>query len=206
VQISKALVNSKILFLIQKFFSSLSADRPCGPLGRWPSRPRWPLSSRGPNPALPAQLACVLMVCLRRYVFPFGSRLPSWPPPSRLSVKWARAVRFVFLPCWPTIATSSHCLRPPRAARPPTPHQAAPPSMALRLLPSAISPSPAPVCPSPGTIKGRGAPPGHHHTHLAINRLLPSPQRPTPLSASSTDRSSPSPGRVRPSAAPSCRR
>jgi hypothetical protein len=50
--------------------------------------------------------------------------------------------------------------------------------MALRLLPPAVSPSPAPVCPSPTTIKGWGAPPGHHHTHLAHNRLLPSPQRP----------------------------
>jgi hypothetical protein len=34
------------------------------------------------------------MAYLRKYVFPFGSRLSSWPPPSRLSVKWARAVRF----------------------------------------------------------------------------------------------------------------
>jgi hypothetical protein len=50
--------------------------------------------------------------------------------------------------------------------------------MALRLLPPAISPSPASVCPSPPTIKGRGVPPGHRHTHLTLNRLLPSPQRP----------------------------
>jgi hypothetical protein len=67
----------------------------------------------------------------------------------------------------PTVATSSHRLGPPRGARP---------SMTLRLLPPAVSPSPAPVCPSPATIKGRGAPPGHHHTHLALNRLLLSPQ------------------------------
>jgi hypothetical protein len=122
-------------------------------------------------------------------------RFPSWSLLSRLSVKWARAIRFVFLPHWPTVAASSRRLLPPRAARPPTlrcqarsslhalippltPHQAAPPSMALRLLPPTISPSPAPVCPSPATIKGRVAPPGHHHTHQALNCLLPSPQRP----------------------------
>jgi hypothetical protein len=53
--------------------------------------------------------------------------------------------------------------------------------MALRPLPPAISPSPAQVCPPPSaTIKGRGAPPGHHHTHLALNRVLPSPQLPLP--------------------------
>jgi hypothetical protein len=106
--------NSEILF------PCFRLGRPCGPLGRWPSRPRWPLSSRGPNSTLSAQLARVSMAYLQKYVFPFGSRLPSWPPPSRLSVKWARAVRFTFLPCRPTVATSSHRLRPPRAARPPT--------------------------------------------------------------------------------------
>jgi hypothetical protein len=51
--------------------------------------------------------------------------------------------------------------------------------MALRPLPLAVSPSPAPVCPSPATIKGRGAPLGHHHTHLALNRVLSSPQLPS---------------------------
>jgi hypothetical protein len=106
--------NSEILF------PCFWPGRPCGPLRRWPSRPRWPLSSRGPNSTLPAQLARVLMAYLGKYIFPFGSRLPSWLPPSRLSVKWARAVSFVFLPHRPTVATSSHRLRPPRAARPPT--------------------------------------------------------------------------------------
>jgi hypothetical protein len=106
--------NSEILFL------RFRPGRPCGPLCRWPSRPRWPLSSHRMNSTLPAQLACVSMAYLRKYVFPFGSRLPSWPPPSRLSVKWARAVSFVFLPHRLTVATSSHHLQPPRAARPPT--------------------------------------------------------------------------------------
>jgi hypothetical protein len=114
VQISKALVNLEILFLCFR------PGRPCGPLGRWPSRPRWPLSSHRPNSTLPAQLARMSMAYLRKYAFPFGSRLSSWPPPSRLSVKWAWAVSFVFLPHRPTVATSSRRLRPPHAARPPT--------------------------------------------------------------------------------------
>jgi hypothetical protein len=68
------------IFLFRNSFSLLSA-RPT-------LRPTRPL----------AQPARVLMACLRKYVFPVGSRLLSWPPPSHLSVKWARAVRSIFLP------------------------------------------------------------------------------------------------------------
>jgi hypothetical protein len=110
----KPIFNSEILF------PCFRPGRPCSPLGRWPSRPRWSLSSHGPNSTLPAQLARMSMAYLRKYVFPSGSRLLSWPPHSRLSIKWARAVRFVFLPRRPTVATSSHHLQPPRSARPPT--------------------------------------------------------------------------------------
>jgi hypothetical protein len=106
--------NSEILF---PYFRP---GRPCDPLSHWPSWPCWPLSSRGPNSTLPAELARVSMAYLRKYVFPFGSRLPSCPPPSRLSVKWAWAVRFIFLPHRPTVATSSCRLRPPHSTRPPT--------------------------------------------------------------------------------------
>jgi hypothetical protein len=122
VQISKALVNSKIQFLIQKFFFfafgpadlvAHSAVGPAGPAGLSPLTGQI-------QPCRPAQLAHVSMAYLRKYAFPFSSRLPSWPSPSRLSVKWARAVNFIFLPRRPTVATSSRCLRPPRAARPPT--------------------------------------------------------------------------------------
>jgi hypothetical protein len=96
VQISKALVNSKIQFLIQKFFFfAFGPANLTGPLSLWPS---WPLSSREPKPSLPAQLARASVAYLWKYVFAFGSRLPSWPPPSRLSVKWAPAVSFVFAP------------------------------------------------------------------------------------------------------------
>jgi hypothetical protein len=109
-----------LIFNSEILFPCFRPGRPCGPLDRWPSRPRWPLSSHGLNSTLLAQLARVSMAYLRKYVYPFGLRLPSWPPPSHLSVKWAWAVRFVFLPRRPTVATSSRRLRPPCAARPPT--------------------------------------------------------------------------------------
>jgi hypothetical protein len=105
--------NSEILF------PCFRPGRPCGPLGRWPSRPHWPLFSCGPNPTLPAQLAHVLMACLRKYVFPFGSHLPSWLPPSRLSVKWARAIRSVFLPS-PADRCHFHSSPPATPRRPPS--------------------------------------------------------------------------------------
>jgi hypothetical protein len=76
LQNSKSMVNSKIQFLIQKLFylifgpADLAAHPAFGLAGS-----HWPLSSRGPNPTLPAQLARVLMARLRKYVFPFGSRL-----------------------------------------------------------------------------------------------------------------------------------
>jgi hypothetical protein len=107
-----------LIFNSEILFPCFRPGRPCGPLGHWPSRPRWPLSSHGPNSTLPTQLARVSMAYLRKYVFPFGSCLLSWPPPSRLSVKWARAVRFIFLPRRLTVATSSRRLRLPLAARP----------------------------------------------------------------------------------------
>jgi hypothetical protein len=84
--------NSKILFL------RFRPGQPYGPLGLCPSRPRWPLSSHGSKPPLPAHLARASVASSRKYVFPFGSRLPSWSLLSRLSVKWARAVSFVFSP------------------------------------------------------------------------------------------------------------
>jgi hypothetical protein len=195
VQISKALVYSKIQFLFEKeFFLRFRPIRPsparAGPLhptGRWiptqPTRPkpRWRI----------CQKAYSLRLCALRQrhllsltSLPSGACL-SAPSPS---------------PRQPTIAASPHRLRPPHVAWPPTsrcqersslpalipplnsppltPHQAAPSSMALSPLPPAVSPSLAPACPSLATIKGRGAHPGHHHTHPALICSLPSSQCP----------------------------
>jgi hypothetical protein len=105
--------NSKILFL------HFRPGQPYGPLGLWPSRPCWPLSSCRLKPPLSAHLACASVASSRKYVFPFGSRLPSWSVLSRLSIKWAWAISFVFLPRRPTVAASSRRLRPPRVAQPP---------------------------------------------------------------------------------------
>jgi hypothetical protein len=121
VQISKDLVNSKIQFLIQKFFFfAFCPANLTGALSLWPSRPCWPLSSHGLNPSLTAQLAHALVAYLQKYVFPFGSHLLSWPPPSRLSVKWAPAVRFIFSHAPPDpghVAADFHRAAAPCAAR-----------------------------------------------------------------------------------------
>jgi hypothetical protein len=138
VQISKALVNSKIKFLIQKFFFfAFGPANLTGPLGLWPSRPCWPLSSRRLKPSLPAQLARASVAYLWKYVFPFGSRLPSWLPPSHLSIKWAPAVSFVFSPAPPDpgrVATYFH--RAARSAPQMPPSHYCPPSLPpLQIMP-----------------------------------------------------------------------
>jgi hypothetical protein len=146
----------------------------------------WPCCPRRPKPPRPTHLARTSVTSSREYIFPFGSRLPSWLPLlSSLCQVWP-SCQF----CLPPTPTD-HCRflpSPPATPRHPTSDPEMPgevftphldsPSMVLRPLPSAISPSPAPVCPPPATIKGRGAPPGHHHTHPTLNRVLPSPQHP----------------------------
>jgi hypothetical protein len=196
VQISKALVNSKIQFLIQKFFFfAFGPTNLTGPLGLWPSRHRWPHSSRGPKPSLPAQLARASVPYLRKYIFPFGSRLLSWPPPSCLSVKWASAVSFVFSPALPDpgrVAEGFHRAAAPRAARsapriPPSPyppitfpssncaltHHNEPNYSAIEAPPSsAVTPPSPPRHPSPGPIKATPMTSGAFHTSLSSSLLL----------------------------------
>jgi hypothetical protein len=60
IQISKALTNSKIQFLIQKFiFLDFRPGRPPGPLGLWPSQPTGCTAPRRPKvPGRPVQ-SCV---------------------------------------------------------------------------------------------------------------------------------------------------
>jgi hypothetical protein len=97
LQISKALVNSKIQFLIQKFFvltfgptdlAVHSAFGPASPLALLPTQAETP----PPRRRHPARAS---VASLREYVFPFSSRLPSLPPLPCLSVKWAPAVSSV---------------------------------------------------------------------------------------------------------------
>jgi hypothetical protein len=216
-----AIFNSKIIFL------RFRPGQPYGRLGLWPSRPCWPLSSRGPKPPLPTHLARASVASTRKYVFPFGSRLPSWSLLSGLSVKWAWAVNFVFLPHRPTVAASSRRLRPPRAARPPTwrcqvrsPLHALIPPLMSPLKPSSSRPAingvktitaghfplPRPDVPLPGHYKRATSTP-RPSPHSPRPQLLASESATsTPLSASSADCSPPSPDHVRPSAAPSCSR
>jgi hypothetical protein len=77
VQISKALVNLKIQFLIQKSFPCFRHGRPCSPLGLWPSRlpPASPLlQAEAHKPAQAAQPTCVIGVIVEiRFLLRFTS-------------------------------------------------------------------------------------------------------------------------------------
>jgi hypothetical protein len=134
-----------------------------------PCRPTTPAGHRIPaRPTRPQPRWRKLL----KVVFSSALRTPAETSSlSHVTTMWARLSASSPSPRWPTVAASSRRLRPPRAARPPTsgcqvrsslqalippltPHQAAPPSMALRPLPSVVSPSPALACPSPATIKG----------------------------------------------------
>jgi hypothetical protein len=157
------------------------------------------------------------MAYLRKYVFPFGSRLPSWPPPSRLSVKWARAISFVFLPHRLIIATSSRRLRPPRAARPPAsrcqarsslhtlipplishlnPSSSRPTINGIKAITTGHFPLPRPGVPLPGHYKRMRSSPRPSPHSSRPQSLASESATPTPPSASSADCSPPSPGRV----------
>jgi hypothetical protein len=77
LQISKALVNSKIQFLIRKFFSLLSGrltPRPVQPLAQPAHRPRHPRRSKSCRSAHPARAS---VVSSRKMRFPF------WITPSQ---------------------------------------------------------------------------------------------------------------------------
>jgi hypothetical protein len=130
--------NSEILF---PYFRP---GRPCGPLSLWPSQPAGLAAPTGRNPHWPAHLARASVASSREYVFPFGSRFPSWPPLPRLSVKRA-----------PAVSSVPH-LRPPELGRATTtswlPHAAQlcasgaaeplPPRLHFPSLNSPLKPSP----------------------------------------------------------------
>jgi hypothetical protein len=104
--------NSEILF---PYFRP---GRPSGPLGLGPAGPRWPPFSRRPKPTgRPDRSARVSIAYLRKYDFPFGSRLPCLPPLPRLSVKRAPAISSIPHLQPPMLARATTALRPPRAAQ-----------------------------------------------------------------------------------------
>jgi hypothetical protein len=126
-----------------------------------------------------------------------------------------------FLPRRPTVAT--HRLRPPRAARPLTSRCQARSSLHALISPLISLLNPSSSHPAINGVKAitsgcfplPGVPfPGHYKRMRSTPRPSPHSPRPQSLasesvaptspSASSADRSSPSPGRIRPSAAPSC--
>jgi hypothetical protein len=137
LQISKALVNSKIQFLIQKFFFLTFGLAPAG----LPSP-----ACQSPQ-AGPIRSARVSIAYLRKYVFPFGSRLLSLPPLPRLSVKRASAVSSIPHLQPPELARAATALRPPRAAQLRASGAAEPLPPHLHSLPlnSPLNPPPPPV-------------------------------------------------------------
>jgi hypothetical protein len=119
LQISKALVNSKIQFLIQKFiFPDFWPNRPRGPLGLWPSQPTGRAVPAGRNrpagPSSPRVGHVFVGKTFSSSVHAFLSR----PPPPRFSDNRAPLVSSVF----PTVSADPG--REPSA--PPLPASPAP--------------------------------------------------------------------------------
>jgi hypothetical protein len=127
LQISKALVNSKIQFLIWKFFSLLSAGptpRPVRPLTQPAHQPRRPHRLKSSRPAHPARVS---VASSRKIRFPF-----------RITPSRADRLSLVSLstgphmsdsppsPCRPTPVGNPPCLRCPRAFTA-LPHHSPPP-------------------------------------------------------------------------------
>jgi hypothetical protein len=222
LQISIALVNSKIQFLIQKFFfhtfgpADLAAHSAFGLASPLASLP--PQAENAPVGPPSTRVGRVFT----------GIRFPFWFAPSelaasRLSAKWGRAISFVFLPRRPTIAAFSRRLRPPRTARPPTlrcpvryslhalipllnPSSSRPTINGVKAITAGRFPLPRPSVPSPGHYKRtRSTPrPSPHSPHPQSSASESA--APPPPSVSSVDCSPPSPSCVRPSAALPCRR
>jgi hypothetical protein len=112
LQISKALVNSKIQFLIQKFFSLLSArstPRPVQPLAQPAHRPHRP---RGPKSHRPVHPARAWVTSSRKI------RLPFWFTPSRAGR--LSLVSPTTRPCLSDVSSPPRRPTPPATLRRPT--------------------------------------------------------------------------------------
>jgi hypothetical protein len=161
LQISKALVNSKIQFLVRKFFFLISAR----PTLRGPrplaSQPTGRAASQAKTvPRRPIQPARRSRLC-KKYVFPFDSCLPSRPPLPHLSDTRAPAVSSIPHLQPPELTRTATAPRSPSAAQlhtsgstgplPPRPHF---PSLKSPLKPSPSSMALKPLTPvlnSPAT-------------------------------------------------------
>jgi hypothetical protein len=97
LQISKALINSKIQFLIQKFlFPDFRPGRPRGPLGLWPSPPTDRPVPAGQNRRAGPSSPCVSRVFTGNTFSSSVHAFPSRPPPPHLSNNRAPLVSSVF--------------------------------------------------------------------------------------------------------------
>jgi hypothetical protein len=103
--------NSEIPFSL---FSARLTLRPTRPLAQ-PAH--WPRRSRGPKSSRPAHQAAHQTRLRGKYVFPFGSRLPSRPPLLRLFVNRAPAVSSIPHLQPPELARTATAPRPPSAAQ-----------------------------------------------------------------------------------------
>jgi hypothetical protein len=103
--------NSEIPFFLFSVRPTLRPTRPLAQPAHWPCRPRWLKPSR------PAHLATRRSRLCGKYVFPFGSRLPSRPPLPHLSVNRALAVSSLPHLQPPELARAATAPRPPSATQ-----------------------------------------------------------------------------------------
>jgi hypothetical protein len=183
--------------------------RPTRPLAQPACLPRCP---RRLKPPRPAHLACTSVVSSREYVFPFGSRLLSWPPLPCLSDKRAPAVSSVPHLQPPELAHVATASRPLSAAQPaprvpPSRYHLAfispplipllnppPPSMALKPLTPALTPPRPPLPSTPLTpIKGEHHPLSSPHLSQPLFSSLHARAFLSP-SAAASGSAPPSPG------------
>jgi hypothetical protein len=121
--------------------------------------------------------------------------LAETPSLSHVTAMWGSPVSSIpFLPRRPTVATRR--LRPPCVAQPPTsrcqarsslhalisplisllnPSSSRPAINGVKAITAGRFPLPRPGVPLADHYKRSRSTPGHHHTHLTLNRLLPSP-------------------------------
>jgi hypothetical protein len=117
LQISKAMVNSKIQLLIWKFFFLILARPTLRPTRPSAQPAHWSRRRYRPKPSRPANLAARRSRLHGKYVFPFSSRSPSRPPLPRLSVNRALDVSSIPHLQPPELTHAATAPRPPSAAQ-----------------------------------------------------------------------------------------